>query len=67
MFNHVREYAIKNKFTNIVGEFINTEKNIVAKELFNEHGFNKVNKKNNIETYTCLTNKIKKINLDLYE
>jgi FkbH-like protein len=67
MFNHVREYAIKNKFTNIVGEFINTEKNIVAKELFNEHGFNKVNKKNNIETYKCLTNKIKKINLDLYE
>ena len=67
MFNHVREYATRNKFTNIVGEFINTEKNIVAKELFNEHGFNKVSKKNKIETYTCLTNKIKKINLDLYE
>ena len=69
MFNYIRKYALKNKYDNIIGEFINTEKNIVAKKIFNEHGFVKVNKKSikKTHTYLCLTNKVKKINLDLYE
>ena len=69
MFNYIRKYALKNKYDNIIGELINTEKNIVAKKIFNEHGFVKVNKKSikKTHTYLCLTNKVKKINLDLYE
>ncbi|WP_415308654.1 HAD-IIIC family phosphatase [Candidatus Pelagibacter sp. Uisw_099_02] len=69
MFSYIRKYASKNKYDNVIGEFINTEKNIVAKKLFEEHGFNKIKKRgsNKIDTYLCLTNKIKKINLELYE
>ena len=69
MFNYIREYASKNKYDNIMGEFINTKKNIVAKDLFETHGFNKEsnNTKKNIIKYSCITKKIKKIKLEIYE
>ena len=70
IFIHIKEYALKNKYINIVGEFIETEKNIVAKKLFEEHGFNKrINKENNKKKiiFSCKVKNIKQKNIELYD
>ncbi len=55
IFSYIKRYALKNKYINIVGEFIDTEKNIVAKNLLEEHGFKKI--KNKKKTNIFLQNK----------
>ena len=67
MFSYIRKYASKNKYDKRILEF--QLKGNVAKKLFEEHGFNKIKKRgsNKRGNNLCLTNKIKKINLQLYE
>ena len=67
IFGYIKKYALKNKYSNIIGEFISTEKNIVAKNLFTEHGFKKVKNKNKVLTFLCKTKNIKQKNIKLYE
>lgn len=62
MFNHLKNFAKKNKYTSIIGEYIKTEKNIVVKELLEKHGFKKIKTK-----YVCNTNDIKTFNQNIYD
>ena len=68
MFNYIKNFAIKKKYRNIIGEFINTEKNIVAKKLLEEHGFKKItkNKINKIQLFSCKIKDIKQKNIEIY-
>ena len=58
MFNYIKKFAIKNNFENIVGEFINTQKNVVAKNLLKDHGFKKSKNDKPGKLYICKTNNI---------
>lgn len=67
MFSYIKNFAIKKKYSNIVGEFINTEKNIVAKKLLEEHGFKKIiKKKNKVQLFSCKIKDIKQKNIEIY-
>ena len=70
IFSYIKKYALKNKYRNIIGEFIETDKNIVAKKLLEEHGFKKIIIKKNIkkvQMLSCKIKDIKQINVELYD
>ena len=69
IFRYIKEYALKNNYTDIFGEFIDTKKNIVAKKLLEKHGFKKISRKTK-ENSQMYSNKIKNIkleNINLYD
>ena len=69
IFSYIKEYALKNKYKSILGEFIDTKKNIVAKKLLEDHGFKKISHKTkkNSHMYSCKIKDIKQKNVDLYD
>lgn len=66
--------AKKHGYKNLSGEFINTERNVIAKNFFTDHGFQLIEKlpknfiqKNNNKFYTLSTSKTKFSFLEIYE
>tara|TARA_X000000368_G_C22803638_1_gene611465 strand:+ start:50 stop:655 length:606 start_codon:yes stop_codon:yes gene_type:complete len=69
MFSYIKDYAQKKRYDTIVGEFIDTEKNIVAKKLLEQHGFKKIKNKKSIKNqmFSCKIKDIKQKNVELYD